>query len=172
MLKQMLLRNFCTCHDSHAVVACAKIWSDSMIINWITITKMLHKIWYFAWKSISKMIPADSMAACFGLHDLAMKASWKLDAIFIHCPPQSSLEVMCWSDTASLLSEPLGCRYSCLNGGHYWDLLSWYPIFKSSHNNSFEDQASVDVIYSSTGVRFLYNSLWSSDAEWQHRWWH
>ena len=36
---------FCTCHDSSAVVPCAKFWSNLMAITWIILKCNFHLIW-------------------------------------------------------------------------------------------------------------------------------
>ena len=49
---------FCTCHDSCAVVTCAKFCSNHLFEIWMRPKSIFHQIWKLAWKIISAM---DSM---------------------------------------------------------------------------------------------------------------
>ena len=42
---KVVASKLCTCHNSTAVVACAKFWSNMMTTNGITIKWILHGIW-------------------------------------------------------------------------------------------------------------------------------
>ena len=42
---QVMARNFCTWHDSYAVVACAKFCSDMIPYNGVTLKPIFHWIW-------------------------------------------------------------------------------------------------------------------------------
>ena len=44
-LSKVIATNFCTCHDSHTVMTCAKICSNLMIVQWIKTKYYLHEIW-------------------------------------------------------------------------------------------------------------------------------
>ena len=48
---QQVATNFCTCHDSTAVMACAKICSNHFIRNYISTKWKFHQIWIVAEKS-------------------------------------------------------------------------------------------------------------------------
>ena len=49
---------FCTCHDSTAVVTCAKNCGSHFIISWMGVTWNFHHIWIVVEKSLVKWAPA------------------------------------------------------------------------------------------------------------------
>ena len=59
----MITTQFCTCHDSTAVVACAKLWSDLMSSNRITTIQTFYRIWIMIinslvqWRPVSYPLP-------------------------------------------------------------------------------------------------------------------
>ena len=54
----MITTNFCTYHDSTAVVVCEKICRGYMFRNWIITKYVLCRNSIFAWKSVSMMVPS------------------------------------------------------------------------------------------------------------------
>ena len=49
---------FCTCHDSCAIMTCAKFWGDHSIKIWITPKLNFHWIWITSeklWENVSEM---------------------------------------------------------------------------------------------------------------------
>ena len=59
----VIATKFCTCHDSCAVVTCAKICGNLIPSNWITSIWIFHKIWIVIKKIFSEMSPWTNMAA-------------------------------------------------------------------------------------------------------------
>ena len=54
---QPIAPSFFTCHDSCAVMACAKSWSDIITKNWITVKRNFHQIWFVMEQALVKGIP-------------------------------------------------------------------------------------------------------------------
>ena len=54
-MNQVVATKFCSCHDSYAVGACAKICCDSMTRNWITVKRYFHHHGIILWKNASEM---------------------------------------------------------------------------------------------------------------------
>ena len=61
----VIATNFCTRHDSCAVVACAKICCDLMTDNGITARRSFHRIWIAGKKSLVKRAPGESIMNWF-----------------------------------------------------------------------------------------------------------
>ena len=53
----VIVTKFCTCHDSYAVVSCARICCDLMASNGITERRNFHWIWIVGKKSLVKRAP-------------------------------------------------------------------------------------------------------------------
>ena len=53
----VIATKFCTCHDSYAVVSCARICCDLMASNGITERRNFHCIWIVGKKSVVKGAP-------------------------------------------------------------------------------------------------------------------
>ena len=49
--KDPIMSQFCTCHDSWAVMACAKLWHDLMIIFHVRATCIVKRFWLWVCKS-------------------------------------------------------------------------------------------------------------------------
>ena len=54
---QPIAPSFFTCHDSCAVMACAKSWNDIITKNWITVKRNFHQIWFVMEQALVKGIP-------------------------------------------------------------------------------------------------------------------
>ena len=58
---QPISSQFCTCHDSWAVVTWAKLWPDTIIIVCAKIMGFFFKIWIISSQSISETVPLSSI---------------------------------------------------------------------------------------------------------------
>ena len=80
---------FFTCHDSSAVMTCAKLWPDLIIIVHVI---YLHKIWFMSSWIICEMSPLETNMTRSNLHGIIYKENASTDPIW-HCCPNWMINV-------------------------------------------------------------------------------
>ena len=116
---RLVATNFCTCHDSTAVVSCTKFCSDHCIRIEVSVKRNFHRIWIAMEKPLVKWAPdpyihyyakKTNYLTWLFLHESSLKTS--MQTFWYDVTSYSSSQSKSWLICSSLhaYSLPMGCQ--------------------------------------------------------------